>query len=487
MPRRFPPKRPFTESDLGNFSAIFPRYRQRSASSDRAIHPESDWFWGAVEMGLPAVGIVAVLLGALLWRCWPFPERTERVLRSVALAGVLAFILHSLVDVSGHRPGTLWPALFLLGLAVHNGWPTGEPRPLALRLAALPLGVVGVAWMLSSVNLVQLPTSAAQLRLKQEASLALDQKQFTNAIPAVNAALAIAPVDWELWFFRGVARASSQRGTTGALQDFAIARWLEPDAKVPFQEGRAWLMREGTTNETEYWFGPEPRLTIEAWRAALAADPRTASKLFEQMLQTSSYHPDVIPYLRELVGSDPLRQFAFLGYATGPEFHETLRAFLAADPELKLLTIEQRRALFRTWFARGDLAALEHALAARADWLEAAWSVGGDILAKRGEFQAACQLAGRFVTKITPPNIPEKILPTARSEYLGRREDLVAGLVYFAALVREKDLKEAGVVIDAVAGMRDVPEYVFAMQGDFWFKTGSYDKAWRAWRRLAPR
>ena len=118
---------PVTGVGLGNFSFVFPQYRDASASSSQIIHPESDWFWLGAELGLPGVCLAAIgMLG--IWRgCWTMESRRERRYRILIFAALFVFVIHSFVDVPGHRLGTFMAASFLYGL---TGLKESRERPL---------------------------------------------------------------------------------------------------------------------------------------------------------------------------------------------------------------------------------------------------------------------------------------------------------------------------------------------------------------------
>ena len=46
---------PWCGLGLGNFESVFALYRDASRGVTRSLHPESDWFWVAAEMGWPAL------------------------------------------------------------------------------------------------------------------------------------------------------------------------------------------------------------------------------------------------------------------------------------------------------------------------------------------------------------------------------------------------------------------------------------------------
>ncbi|HJT80191.1 MAG TPA: O-antigen ligase family protein, partial [Chthoniobacterales bacterium] len=119
---------PWCGIGLGNFNPIFAMFRKESIADLTVLHPESDWLWLWSEAGWPAVALV--LLGAILVlsRVLPLHEGTNQRYRFAALIAALIFATHGLVDVSGHRVGTAYTGLLLLGLALY--------RPLQLKPSA---------------------------------------------------------------------------------------------------------------------------------------------------------------------------------------------------------------------------------------------------------------------------------------------------------------------------------------------------------------
>src|SRR2546423_1805835 len=93
-----------------------------------------------------AGGIVLVL-----WRVFPLREGTNQRFRVAALIAALLFAAHGIVDVSAHRVGTAFAALFLLGLAIRR--PLELPRsrvvPIVFRVIGLLLLAAGTAWVVA--------------------------------------------------------------------------------------------------------------------------------------------------------------------------------------------------------------------------------------------------------------------------------------------------------------------------------------------------
>ena len=79
----------------------------------------------------------------------------------------MAFALHGLVDVSGHRAGAAWPALFLLSVAMNPRRP-GEPRAWVapvFRLFGGLLAALAVWWLASDRWAWGPPTTRTLARL----------------------------------------------------------------------------------------------------------------------------------------------------------------------------------------------------------------------------------------------------------------------------------------------------------------------------------
>lgn len=471
---------------LNNFSAVFARYRHLTVNPDRALHPESDLLWAWTELGFLAPVLMAMLFGLLLARCWPFDRGSERVLRTACFVCVSLFLVHGLVDVSGHRVGTVWPAMLLFALALHTDWGAARSvvTPVVFRALAVVMVGVGMVWLASAANVVAVPTSAELARLKAAADAAIDAKKYSEAIKQSTAALRIAPMDWEVYFSRGRARAFSQAATAPAASDFAVARYLEPNAKVAFGEGVVWLSREPDLLQTNSWFGREPQLALGAWKEALERSPVPPHQLYGSMLYAARNAPEMLEGLRTLAGGDLRRQYLFLEYAHEEEFAGMLKEMLAADPELKMLSDDERRRVILLWSARGDRVLLENMLWRHPTWQKAGWLVLADLMASRQEFDRACELARRYVPQpVLPPPVEEKTLARVRQDYEAHSRDVYASLVYFQMLVKSGEHADALEVLKKLTSMPDTPKEYFALEAQLWYKLGEFEKAWRAWRR----
>ncbi|MBI3882279.1 MAG: O-antigen ligase family protein, partial [Verrucomicrobia bacterium] len=159
---------------FGNFEPAFPQHRKLSAIEIRAEHPDSDWLWLGLELGLPGTLLLLAAIALLLWPCWPFAKRSQRRLRAAALVGVLLFLLHGVVDVSGHRLGTVWPVLLLLALARNprDDVPAPPAAPWIFGGLSAALAGLGIIWLAGCFVDVPLRTSGRLVELKERAAAA---------------------------------------------------------------------------------------------------------------------------------------------------------------------------------------------------------------------------------------------------------------------------------------------------------------------------
>ena len=233
---------PWTGTGLGCFEAVFPLYRKASIVQERVRHPESDWLWIAAETGLPGLAAMAGLGGWLLARAWRGAvlgkDRTLRLAVCMACMGVLA---HSLVDVPGHRLGTVMPALLLLGLVA--GVDDGEKRWTGWSGPRAGLGVLLLGAGSLAILALRIPAPLVNGKevLEDRAAGEEEAGRHEQAENALGRALEWAPLDW--WLYVEKAQIEGRRGEfTGALRDYRRGGFLEPNyAELPLEEGIYWM------------------------------------------------------------------------------------------------------------------------------------------------------------------------------------------------------------------------------------------------------
>src|SRR5204862_3007016 len=160
---------PWCGIGFGNFESIFAIFRDASLSGPRALHPESDWLWLWTELGWPAVLLTIVGIALLVSRVFPLREGTNQGYRLAALIAALLFALHGIVDVSGHRVGTAFAAVLLLGLSQRRPLSLNTSRWMSIlfRFVGLVLLVAGLTLVFASRNWQLFPGSVRSSIVKQ--------------------------------------------------------------------------------------------------------------------------------------------------------------------------------------------------------------------------------------------------------------------------------------------------------------------------------
>ncbi|MDB6155308.1 MAG: hypothetical protein JWL90_3761 [Chthoniobacteraceae bacterium] len=385
---------PWNGIGLGNFQFVSPFFHQFWHSKNVTIHPESDWLWAAAELGWGAVILIVTMVGSLLSRV--FPLKVDRRLRSALLVAVFAFACHGLVDVSGHRLGTLIPALFLLGLSMAPAEKQAPHRavPLLFRGAGLLVILIGMLWLAESWRGGLAPGKVALIAAKKEAFELKKSRRFDASIQTMTTALPWAPLDWELYFSRASARAFAGQWIA-ALGDFRRARRLQPNQlELGVMEGKTWLELM-------------PDFALPVWRETLAQLPvNERPDFFWSVTEPAPRDPDFRKELGKLAAGQPSLQLVLLRRAEPAEALDLIQSILSADPALEKFEASQKAMFFDVWSRLGDAALLEEKLTGDSIWMEAGWRVLAVQYARQEKFQNACELAFEH---LTPPPVPSNL------------------------------------------------------------------------------
>ena len=459
---------------LGNFEPVFAIFRNAAFGDGRARHPESDWIWLWSELGWLAVLVVIVAAILLLWRAFPRREvRNFRFYLAGAVAALL-FALHGAFDVSAHRIGTAFSALFLLGVVL--------PRPLArpsriiavvARLVALGLLAVGGTWTYSAWRQHPFPGSLGAEILRQQAIVANRDRNVDEAVSLVSHALEWTPLDWQLYFVRAVAEAN-QGTIEPALSDFRRARFLEPNAyEVPLEEGKVWA-------------AIAPRLALTAWREALRRAGPDRAEAYAQMFRHAEHaNPNLISALEGLSRAHRELVFIYLSRLRGEPFNRAIAELLERDPDLSTLSGDQRTQLIALWSERGDLEKLSAVVEQHADWLPAASAGLAKYKADHHDYRGATELALRFGRRPTLPQI------AARGD-VGELQKTIASdpTNYAAGYALYRGYRELHRIDDALEVVRHFsalprpPAYFYFLEAECWSERGDWERAWSAYQKF---
>lgn len=465
---------PWPGVGLGNFEPVFAIFRDASSGQNRALHPESDWLWLWAEIGWP--GVVLALIGAaiLIRRCFPFVEGTNQWFRIAALLAALLFALHACIDVGGHRVGTAYAGIFLLGMSLRRPGPRAASVALInfFRLLGFVLVLIGAIWVVAPYRALPLPGSLGVDAEKHLAKTANVGRNFNETIRHATRGLEWAPLDWQLYFLRALGSVSTNRSAE-ALDDFRRARFLEPNSiEVPYQEGVAWVARD-------------PVLAVTAWREALHRASEERPEVYGRMLAVSVTQPLVRQMLQEQGEGQADLALILMEQASGEKFNGLVERFLQHDPTLRALTRKQHARFFGLWIERGDLAQLTALLEKQPEWMNLAWRGPARWRANKGEFRRAMELAQRFGDKPTLPTPTADVsLEQLQRDAYSSANNFAAGFALFQLQMQQNKIDDALVTVRRFSSRPGAPGYFNFLESEAWAAKGEWERAWNARKKF---
>lgn len=122
---------PLLGSGLGTYIQIFPAYRSFHVEGF-VSHAENDFLQLASEVGLLGMGLLTVAFVILLRRAFSgirklSPEDSQRYIRIGGLVGILALMVHSIVERNIQVPANAFLFTFILALVLKISTPKTEP------------------------------------------------------------------------------------------------------------------------------------------------------------------------------------------------------------------------------------------------------------------------------------------------------------------------------------------------------------------------
>src|SRR5256886_1455318 len=463
---------PWVGIGLGNFENVFAIFRAASYSDRRAIHPESDWLWLWSEVGWVAVIVVLIGFVFVIRKVFPMREGTNQRYRLATLIAAILFALHGLVDVSGHRVGTMFAATFLLGLSLHRPHSFKPSRSVSIlfRLIGLILLVVGASWVVAARGQKLIPGSVGVTNAKQLATIHNRERNFTETVAVTTMGLKWAPLDWELYFSRAIAEAELKQ-SDNALADFRRARFLEQVSyEIPLAEGNIWL-------------SSQPILAATAWRGAVRrAGPDRGGGFFSLLTQASPRRASGRRILAELGVSRHDLALPYLARISGAEFNRALAKVLENDPDLQSFSETEKLALFDYWSNRGDAAALSRATEQHPDWLPYAWFGVAKYDASKNDFRAAYELTQKYGEPVALPRIASTdSLLQLESRFRAAPDNFAIGYELYRAQMQSGRIDDALNTARHFSERVNSPAYFRYLEAQCWAEKQNWERAWTAW------
>jgi tetratricopeptide (TPR) repeat protein len=429
---------PLSGVGLGSFSAVFPQYREASASYLPVLHPQSDFLWLVSEGGLLAVGFLIVFLIAYALRCRGITEGGSGNYRLFALVAVIIFLLHGLVDVPGHSPGAVYFAILFAALAMPS---RGLPKislPIAFwRIPGVTLIAFGLMWLGAGAFNTPWHTSVRVANYKEEIRSHASALDHAAASLAVNSWLALSPLDWRGYFQRAELILSNTKDQDEAASDFTRARFVEPiSGTVSFEEGIVWLPHNATR-------------AISAWRETFLREMEDMDSVFDRMLEQAA-SLEMREKMARLSEINPHLRARYLSSLKGEALISEISHELSKDPPLSDFDMRQRSRIVENWIKHGDLISANAFLLEYGESLENSWWLRSLLLQKQANFKESLDLIRKNIDAPKLPKMQKNEVAFIRllREHAAAPNDAEKGIALIYIYVAQGDYGKALPIID---------------------------------------
>lgn len=466
---------PLSGHGLSTFTAIFPQYREYSANAQPVEHPANKLLWIAAESGILGLALLIGLVLAYLIRCRGLSRGRSGGCRLAALGALLIFILHSVVDVSVHQPGTIYLALLLAALALPRAkTEIASFKPRVWRFCGGVLVIVGFVWGLAGLSGLPLHSEIIRANQEKKIEVNISAANYEEAIHQADQWVALKPLDWRAYSQRAELQLLGSDAVAKAAADFKRARFAEPShGDVAVEEGFAWIPYDAER-------------AISAWRELLSRELDNREDTFQRIVIAASEHPELRDALALLSQRDPSFRVSFLEFQSGDYMMQELQRDLEKDARLEQFTRQQRTAILKRWIEHGDRQAAEVFLQANEPSLNRPWWLWSLLLKEQAEFEEAVAV---IRSAITPPALPkaaekEVALNRLEREFLVTPGDIMKGTDLIRIYLKKNEFQN---IIDLtesmMAGEKDVPPYVSYWNAESYARTQDYIEGWYAYER----
>lgn len=486
---------PWLGMGFGNFDTVF---AIASGNHDpvlthdprsRALHPESTVLTLLAEGGLSTFIPCLLLIVWLLRSSGPWvgkktkdrSRRHDRRIRNSAAIGVLLGLLHSAVDVPMSNLAFFAVIALLAGTAVR---PRHLPHDSSLLDKSLMVGAggalmgLGLAWTMVAFGNPVLPGSSSARMLRMKARDLANSGAATDALPLIDRAISMRPLDFTLYFERAEIRLVLRQDYDSALLDFTRARMLEPFyAYMCYTEGLAWLA------------SPQPENAILGWREFLRRFPAAGPGVhgyYRQMINHTIQFPELREQVWKLSGNKTELQLDYLtSVSTREEFERCLREILLRSPDLTNLETIQRTTLFDLWSRLGDPDTLMAAIESNKSWeRDGGWKLLSAHYAGKSDFKRACELASIYLPSLlrTTPGTSMDVQALERA-FLFNPLDARLGVDLFQAYKNRNELDLAIRTLEKVRSTPHPPAYLHQEMAAIHMAKEDYRRAWECFNQ----
>lgn len=461
---------PMTGYGLGNFEYVLPFYLDYAPVFDRRpAHPESSFLWLAAEGGWLAVAVVGAALATVFVMGHSARRSRATTIRSAGMACALMLVVNAFFEVSGHRIGTLFPAIFLASLALPPaaGTDVAKRSRLVARALGLVIAFAGLLWIAGGLGRPIFPSAQGTVALRAAAGNLKDAGDMPGAISLLEKSETLLPLDWSVHW--ALASYLLERGQI----DPAWSEFRASAALLPYMD---WLIdREGY-----FWIPVSPARAVFAWNEAMRrTSPGRRAEMYAGYLNKAKGNKDLTSLLLRLRPDDPEFEFARIR-AAGNAGPKRLALFLQKTGGLATAPNHIVEPVVRYMTANGMTGDLDALVQANPRIKQLAWRALAERAVREKRMAEAVDLHLQYGPR---PAIPA---PISRSDLRSIERtaalapmDIATAIAYYQALEAARRPDDAYRQLKHILDMPKAPAYAWFLAARTASERGDAEDAWK--------
>lgn len=455
---------------LGNFAFVFPFYLDYEPIVQwRPLHPDNSFVFLASEGGWLLVAVVAMAFVALFVLGFGGRRSRATTIRSAGLACAAVIILNAFFEVSAHRIGVIFPAIFLASLALPSA-SGGEIPPLLRgiwRAGGAGLVAVGLIWIVSGFGLPLWPDIQGTTALRAAAGAAKEEGHVDEAITLLEESCRLKPFDWDAHWALASYCLENEEG------DRAWNQFRAVEALLPNVE---WMVEQ----EGYFWLPTNAARSVHAWNRALQRSPRGQRvNKYAGFLRESAPHPAVRALLLQLYTDDPELEFVRIRNA-GPDGDRRLPRLLTMTDNLSAAPDHLVEPVLRYMLDRSRGMEVRRITEESPRLKRLGWRALSAQAAQERNLPQALDLYLQFGPR---PALPA---PISRSDLRSIERasalapmDIATGIAYYQALESARRRDDAFWQLRRIMELPDAPAYIWYLAARSAHERGLHDEAWQ--------
>ena len=461
---------PLAGFGLGNFQFTFPFYLDLEAIAEtRPVQPENSVIWLASEGGWSLVAVVGIAFAVVITLGYAGRRSRAATIRCAALACALMTVVNAFFEVSAHRIGTLFPAIFLSALAlpaVSAGRDFAPAVRLTLRAAGAVLVAVGLLWIVSGFGWSVLPRVQGTSALRAEAGQLREAGRLAEATAMLQKSADLKPLDWDVhWALAAFHLESGQLST--AWNEFRAVEALLP------------YMQSIVEQEGHFWLPQSPARAAYAWHQALRRGSRgKRAEKYAAFLREAAAYPEARSLLLRLYQDDPELEFTRIRHA-GPQGDLRIPRLLSMTDNLSTAPDHLVAPVLGYMLERSQGEEIRRITADSPRLKRLAWRVLSSQAAQQGNLPEALDLHFQYGPR---PALPA---PISRSDLRSVERaaalapmDIATAIAYYQALESARRNDDAFWQLRRIMEFPSAPAYVWYLAARTAHERGMHEEAW---------